>query len=476
MLPSLWKDRSPSKRCEWIDQLRGWAVIVMIEVHVVNAWLYKGWVPGWLSFVNGLVAPSFILCAGYSLVLSTFKTDGTLRPFWPETARRLGFVLLCAYILHAPGVNLASWTVLSTPQKLHELFKIDVLQCIVFSLLILQLLARLLRRPASFVVAAFALAVGVTWVSPYLWRRGVADGLWLPIRGLVNGNADRGVQALFPLFPWLAFAAFGSVLGGLYRYWRVVPVKDGRSRWSEGRWLVLLTVQGLALSVWGTVMSRGWLAGAEWALGDLGRLHNTTLPSVAQRAGIVCLAGALMGALEAFRPRLPGPNPVTAASRESLLVYMFHLILIFGVLLSERVSSATGLVRHSLGWEGSVLMTALVMGVSLGVALLWQQVRRQPTVMRTWQRRGLAVLGVWFVVGGWWSFQHFVRSPELAEESYPFLNAARVHKGLAPTPDGLCRDPEEYFREIARRRISISQGARDKIRNQIQERRGGETR
>ena len=30
------------------------------------------------------------------------------------------------------------------------------------------------------------------------------------------------------------------------------------------------------------------------------------------------------------------------------------------------------------------------------------------------QRRALAVLGIWFLVGGWWTTLHFWRSPELA--------------------------------------------------------------
>ena len=58
---SLWTDLTPSKRCDWIDQLRGWAVIVMIEVHAVNVWLHAGLRPDWLNYLNGLVAPSFTM-------------------------------------------------------------------------------------------------------------------------------------------------------------------------------------------------------------------------------------------------------------------------------------------------------------------------------------------------------------------------------------------------------------------------------
>ena len=81
MFKDFWADRSPSRRCDWIDQLRGWAVIVMIEVHCVNVWLQPALRPEWLNYLNGLVAPSFTLAAGFSLTLSTFRSDGSLRPF-----------------------------------------------------------------------------------------------------------------------------------------------------------------------------------------------------------------------------------------------------------------------------------------------------------------------------------------------------------------------------------------------------------
>ena len=479
---SAWSDLTPSKRCDWIDQLRGWAVIVMIEVHVVNVWLYAGLRPDWLNYLNGLVAPSFTMAAGYSLVISTFRIDGTLRPFWPDTARRLGFILLCAYALHAPGITAADWTVLNTAQKARELFKVDVLQCIVFSLLIFQFLARLVRNPRVFTILALAIAVFVPLVSPHMWAHGVADGLWLPIRGLFNGNTDRGVSALFPLFPWIAFPAFGAFLGGLYRHLRVEPV-EGKARWSEPKFLLGLAVAGALLLAWGTSRQQSWLWGGQWlqengtwmlhsptgafTYGELGAIANTTLPSVAARVGWILLGGSLMGAIELVRPRWNGPNPVKAASAESLLLYMLHLNMIFGVLLAPAVIGLTGWGWSSLGWTGTLLMTALIIGLNLWAGVAWQKVRQTPERMRWLQQKAVAALGVWFVLGGWWTFRHFLQSPELAKEPYHFLNAARSRKGLPPTPDGLSRDPEEYFREAERRKMHLTAEARADLTRQI---------
>jgi uncharacterized membrane protein len=446
MIGFQWHDRTPSKRCDWLDLIRGWAVVVMMEVHCVNVWLHQELVPGWLSFTNGLVAPSFIMAAGYSLALSTFRPDGSLRPFAP-TARRLGFILLCAYLLHAPGLTLADWTVLSTPQKYRELFKIDVLQCIVYSLLLLQLLARLIRRPLVYAGVALAAALAVALAAPGLWTPGVADGLWLPIRGLVNGNTDRGVTALFPLAPWFAFAAFGSVLGVLYRHLRVLAVA-GRARWSEAGWLAALGLLGVALTLWGGANTHRWLQ--PWPISEWGRLHNTTLPSIAQRLGVVCMAGSLLGWIEGWRGTWPGPNGIKAASAESLLAYLLHLNLIFGLLLAPPVRDRLGLQWYSHGWPGTLLLTALVIAATLGACVLWQRTRLDP--VRTWklQRVGLVALGLYFLAGGWLTYRYLQRNPELATEPYAFLNEARLRKGLPATVDGLSHDPEEIARAEAR--------------------------
>ena len=443
-----WNDRTPSKRCDWLDLLRGWAVIVMIEVHCVNVWLHQGLTPEWLCYLNGLVAPSFIMCAGYSLALSTFRADGSLRPFAP-TAKRLGFILICAYLLHAPGLTLVDWTLLSTPQKFRELCKIDVLQCIVFSLIILQVFARLIRRPMAYAGAAMVLALGAAWAAPHLWKPGVADGLWLPVSGLINGNTHEGVNALFPLFPWFSFAAFGSVLGVLYRETRVLP-QDGQSRWSEARWLLALAALGALLAAWGTWQAPSWLWGGGWPSWDMGRLHNTTLPSVAQRLGMICMAGSLLGWFETVRGTWPGPRVVEAAGRESLLLYMLHLNIIFTLLLADPIRVRTGWAWYGLGWTGTLTLTAAVIAVNLAAGVAWQRVRRNPG--RAWQlqRKGLIFLGFWAVAGGWITYHHFHRSPELATEPYAFLNAARVRKGLAPTADGLSRNPMEGIREKLR--------------------------
>ncbi len=395
----------------------------------------------------------------------------------------MGFILLCAYALHFPGFTLAEWTVLATPQKLLEMFKIDVLQCIVFSLLLLHGLARSIRNLRAFSFVALGLTIWISLISPYLWADGVGNGLWMPVRGLLNGNLDRGVQSLFPLFPWFAFPAFGAFLGGLYHWARMEMVADGQGRASELKWLLGLGIMGLSFILLGHHFKETWLWGGTWlqegtvwrlhstwgawTWNELQTIHNTTLPSVVERIGWISLAGAAMGLVELFRPHWTGVNPINDASRESLLLYMLHLNLIFGVLLTPRLLAFTGWDWNTLGWTGTLILTALVIALTLMVGIWWQRVRRTTQLMHRIQHWALAALAVWFVAGGWWTFRYYLQSPELAREAYPFLNAARIRKGLSPTPDGLTRDPAEYFREAERKQLKLTPEAHQKIYEQI---------
>ncbi len=129
---------------------------------------------------------------------------------------------------------------------------------------------------------------------------------------------------------------------------------------------------------------------------------------------------------------------------------MLHLNLIFGLLLAAPVRTRAGWEWYGLGWTGTLALTAAVIAASLAAAVWWQRMRRDPQRARRLQRAALMAFGVWFLAGGWITYHHFRRSPELATEPYAFLNAARARKGLPPTPDGLSRDPEEGVREKLR--------------------------
>ena len=112
-------------RLVFIDLLRGWATIVMIEVHVFNAFLLthiknEAWF-GWVNFVNGLVAPSFLFVAGFVFVVASdrkleeYRTYG--KAFWRQLSR-IGLIWVVGYGLHLPYFSLTRTLRDSSPEQL----------------------------------------------------------------------------------------------------------------------------------------------------------------------------------------------------------------------------------------------------------------------------------------------------------------------------------------------------------------------
>jgi uncharacterized membrane protein len=76
------------KRIEYIDLLRGWAVIVMVETHVFNATLLPALRESGVfkvqTFLNGLVAPSFLFASGLVFAVTTRRKLHEYLSFrWP---------------------------------------------------------------------------------------------------------------------------------------------------------------------------------------------------------------------------------------------------------------------------------------------------------------------------------------------------------------------------------------------------------
>src|SRR2546423_1844123 len=123
---------SVPKRVKAFDWLRGLAVVFMVETHMlvllrpdlrVGAWAAR------LNFVDGLVAPSFIFAAGFSLGLVQVRTaaQGDRAARIRRTLRRIGEVMAVGLLVNAiwfPVRQQPGW-----------LLRLDILPCIAVSLL-----------------------------------------------------------------------------------------------------------------------------------------------------------------------------------------------------------------------------------------------------------------------------------------------------------------------------------------------------
>src|SRR5262245_38509136 len=94
-----------SNRLVYLDWMRGLAVLIMLQGHVMDAWVRPSDRSGewfWLSqFLGGLPAPIFLFLVGVSLaiVLDRMRAKGaSSHELVMKIVRRASWILLLAYV------------------------------------------------------------------------------------------------------------------------------------------------------------------------------------------------------------------------------------------------------------------------------------------------------------------------------------------------------------------------------------------
>lgn len=237
--------KSGGPRLAYLDWMRGLAALIMLQGHVIHSLTAKSEQQGAIfvlsQFIGGIAPAVFLFLTGVTLAFmmdSRAKRGATPAERWRSALRRTGYFFAIAFLfrvqLWAFAAGQSSWT---------SLFKVDVLNCMGLTVLLLSPLAlidtpRRARWAAGIgagVAAASPLISAVDWTSvhPYLRAYIVPD------------------YNYFPLFPWAAFLAFGVAAGSVLR---MVPSAElprlmqwvalgGIALWAVGRYLADLPYQ-----------------------------------------------------------------------------------------------------------------------------------------------------------------------------------------------------------------------------------------
>lgn len=201
------------------DLARGLAVLFMILIHVSDFYGNSEYQSSGLAYFFKLLgeapaAPVFMLIMGIFIAFSPIKSVAS------GLKRALALILL-GYVLNFLRASLPMWIGIKTGivtqeelgsyTPLTELLIVDILQFAGLAFGICVLLRGYLNHVGSWL----ALAVIVTFISPFLW--GIqSESVWLnAILALLWGGDEQG--AAFPLFPWLVFPLLGMAYGQWFR-------------------------------------------------------------------------------------------------------------------------------------------------------------------------------------------------------------------------------------------------------------------
>ena len=378
---------SPKKRIEFIDLLRGWAVIVMIQTHVFNATLTPATTGSGffevIRFIDGLVAPSFLFASGMAYAVTTRRKMADYLSFGTPLVRQVGrllFIMLIGYSLHIPRFNYYHLRYEAGATAWQVFWQSDVLQCIAASLLFLQAMLLVLRSETRLYRTMIGVTAAVVLATPLVWGQDFWQVMPVPLASFMNGLHF----SLFPLFPWSAFLFAGALTG--YYYLRA---RDEQERLPDAV---------------PTMMKRALLAGAacialSFVLHPLAeRIYPTYdywkfSPSFyLLRLGLVML---LCGGLYFYENRagVSARSVVALMGRESLLVYTTHLLLVYG---KFGPFTFTDRVHQSFTYPEAILTTLVLFLLMYALALVWSRIKTSPP---PWKRATqLVVLGCFVLV------------------------------------------------------------------------------
>ncbi|MFN3872671.1 MAG: heparan-alpha-glucosaminide N-acetyltransferase domain-containing protein [Ignavibacterium sp.] len=337
------------------DLLRGIVIIIMIEVHVFNAFLLPElkqttWFSV-LNFINGLVAPSFLFVSGFAFEVSSGSKLDEMRKlgraFWKKIGRIFQIILI-GYALHLPYYSFSKIINKSTPQQLESFFAVDVLQCIGIGLLFLFLTRLLIKSDKFYYNFLFISLVLVTLISPMLWKIDF-NQLFHP---LVGNYFNKLHGSLFPIFPWLNFLLAGALFAKYF--------VDERNKNAEEKFVQKSAVAGVIILLFGHLFYSG--------------LFPEELTSIIpnpifflERFGYILVLFYLCWLSDKkfnFKPAF-----ILDASRESLLIYWLHLIIIYGMFWNGKsLANKIGMTMNVAEAIGATIILIVFMIV---VAKIW---------------------------------------------------------------------------------------------------------
>jgi hypothetical protein len=291
--------------------------------------------------VHGSTAPGFLFASGFvaGLPRAPLSLRASLR-----RARRLLFILGVGYALHLPYLSLSKTILESSAAERTGLFECHALQIIAFTQLVVLLVQWIAGRRWTIVTGLLAVLVLVA--GPFVWAGHFAARL----PPLLGAYLDDSTGSPFPVFPYSAFVLAGTVAGAAL------------GRQDAG-------VRRRRSLVWGTLLV---LAGALAALplaGVVGFWGVSPAYTLLRLGGLLLLLQFVEREVARGRPLI---GALALLGHETLLVFAFHLYLLFGGVVGP---APLGALLGQLGFIGASVTLVAMTPVLLAVAWAWHRVK-----------------------------------------------------------------------------------------------------
>jgi uncharacterized membrane protein len=338
-----------SQRLPYLDWVRGLAAIVMLQGHVFNSFtrtdLRQGGPYLMSQFAGGMPPAIFLFLLGITfafLMDSQEKKGVDSGARWLASLQRSGYIFAAAF-----AFRLQLWLFSYDQSSWKNLFRVDILNCMGFALLILSVMA--VFRTEERIRLCAILGVAIAAASPLI------SGMnWAAAPEIVRDYIIPD-HNFFGFFPWAAFVAFGMSAGSVLRILKPDEVPTVM-QWLGWGGVTLAfsayTVSSMSLSIYSN--SDFWLNSPALVLIKLGAI-------------MILIAFAW---LWNYRTSAQQWSWVRQFGMTSLLVYWVHIELVYGRWF--------GSIKEQLSVGQTIFAAVITLVLMLGLSLLrtnWAQVR-----------------------------------------------------------------------------------------------------
>ena len=347
----------------YLDWLRGLAVTVMIEAHVLDSWTRlderQSAAFGASMIAGGFGAPMFLFLAGVSVSLSAASKLRRTADIGAASSAVMQrglqiFGLAFLFRLQACILSWGSW---------RSLLKVDILNIMGPSISVAAALWGWFRTTRGRCLAFAAAVALLAFLTPPVRGTWILSPLPDPIEGYIR---PRPGYTSFAFFPWAGFVFGGAIIGAL--------VADTVTHGVERAVIVRIGIAGVLLSAIAFVASyfpSPYERSEFW----------TSSPSFFFiRLGILT---CLVAAAYAWEQRPGGDtkwSPLQQLGRTSLFIYWIHVEMIYGLAVRPLHKSMT----LPWAWFSVIAFTMFMLICSLAkerVAGWWRRRTKARTVV-----------------------------------------------------------------------------------------------
>ncbi|WP_072882207.1 acyltransferase family protein [Flagellimonas taeanensis] len=350
--------KTNSERLYFIDALRAWAILMMLQGHFVSALLvnsyreeggpvYYAW-----AYLRGVTAPVFFTVSGFIftyLLLGNYGM-GWSNPRVKKGIRRGGLLIVIGYILQIKFGLLWKGSINPSFDIVH------VLQCLGLSMILIVVLYLMTYRLNRYI---FQTLLGSITIFLFLFSGAINQGEYnfLPIG--ISNYLTRENGSVFTMAPWFGFATAGACISGFFHS---NLTKQGFYQ----KALLIILSMGLLLiyQSYEFIKDLGNLVDIEVFHGALEKSY------LFARLGVVLLVFAIFICLRNFFRH----EIVLKIGQNTLAIYILHSILLYGSVTGYGLSRY---YHHSLSLSQVVLGSVFFVTVICALVLMVSKKAKQ---------------------------------------------------------------------------------------------------